>query len=63
VVPSQELALYLSNVHWLDAFDGPTAPAQLARLSATIKELLSSMAGETAEAEVLGEETPQAGGA
>jgi ubiquinone/menaquinone biosynthesis C-methylase UbiE len=63
VVPSQELALYLSNVHWLDAFDGPTDETQLARLSGTIKELLSSIAGETAEAQVLEGEAPQLPGA
>jgi ubiquinone/menaquinone biosynthesis C-methylase UbiE len=49
VPPSDSLALYLSNVHWLDAFSGPR-PQHLQRLAQTIKCVLSTMAGATAEA-------------
>jgi hypothetical protein len=49
VPPSDSLALYLSNVHWLDALSGPRAQ-HLERLGQTIKGMLSSMAGATAEA-------------
>jgi TIR domain/Methyltransferase domain len=49
VPPSDSLALYLSNVHWLDALSGPRAQ-HLERLGQTIKGMLSSIAGATAEA-------------
>ena len=51
VVPSDSLALYLSNVHWLDALDDPTDRAHLLRLSTTVRDMLSTMAGAVAEAE------------
>ncbi|MBV8231010.1 MAG: TIR domain-containing protein, partial [Planctomycetaceae bacterium] len=49
IPPSDGLALYLSNVHWLDAFPGPL-PQHLPRLAETITALLSKMAGVAAEA-------------
>ncbi len=49
VPPADTLALYLSNVHWLDAFSGPRAQ-HLERLGQTIKGVLSTIAGATAEA-------------
>ncbi|MBV8555655.1 MAG: hypothetical protein JO116_08815, partial [Planctomycetaceae bacterium] len=49
IPPSDGLALYLSNVHWLDAFPGPL-PQHLPRLAETITALLSKIAGVAAEA-------------
>jgi ubiquinone/menaquinone biosynthesis C-methylase UbiE len=50
VPPSDTLAYYLSNVHWLDAFP-PPLERHLPRLAETIKALLSNLAGAAAEAE------------
>lgn len=51
VLPAPGLALYLSRVHWFDAYPGPTEDAHLERLGARIRELISSLAGDAAEAE------------
>ena len=53
VDPSEALAYYLSNVHWLDAFSPPVS-RHLPRLAETIKSLLSTLAGAAAEAEEAG---------
>jgi hypothetical protein len=50
VVPADALAFYLSNVHWFDAFEGPME-SHLERLTLTVKGLLSTLAGERADAE------------
>ena len=43
VDPSEALAYYLSNVHWLDAFS--PLSQHLPRLGGTVKSLLSTLAG------------------
>jgi ubiquinone/menaquinone biosynthesis C-methylase UbiE len=50
VTPSDSLAYYLSNVHWLDAFP-PPLENHLPRLAETVTALLSNIAGTTAEAQ------------
>ncbi|APW61697.1 TIR domain-containing protein [Paludisphaera borealis] len=50
VDPSEALAYYLSNVHWLDAFPPPISQ-HFPRLGETVKSLLSTIAGEAVEAE------------
>src|SRR5271157_642462 len=47
--PSDDLAFYLSNVHWLDAFP-PPLENHLPRLAETITALLSRLVGAAAEA-------------
>ena len=50
IPPSDELAYYLSNVHWLDAFP-PPVETHLPRLAETLTAVLSRMAGAAVEAE------------
>lgn len=50
IPPSDDLAYYLSNVHWLDAFP-PPLQTHLPRLVETLTAVLSRMAGAAAEAE------------
>ncbi|HMB06386.1 MAG TPA: TIR domain-containing protein [Isosphaeraceae bacterium] len=50
VTPSDSLAYYLSNVHWLDAFPPPLED-HLPRLAETVTALLSNIAGVTAESQ------------